>query len=236
MTAKPGPPPPSDKNPFFDYAAAAEEIKALPRGHADDDEAAPPIPLELILKPAPIVPNAVFGLFALVLFLAVALWFVRGILEKRRWEAMAPEHAAMQGLLAVGSAQRAYASMSSVSRYGSPSELRRVGQVPIGFTPTSGIAGYSITFWSLGSPIWTNSGIRPASIAPGTPYRTRRLIAAASFTLVAIPLVPSPKLRTFALCEDGLLRTPAGPVSNYEGACDWPQIPAKERLKLNVDG
>jgi hypothetical protein len=179
----------------------------------------------------------VFGLFALVLLLGVGLWIVRGMLEKRRWEAMAPEHTAMAGLLAVGSAQRSYASINSISRYGTPRELSRLGQVPLGFTPATAIAGYSITFWSTGSPIWTNAGISPASVTPGTPYRTRRLVAAASFTLVAIPLTPSPKLRTFALCEDGLLRTPApGQVSNFEGACDWPQIPAKDRLKAAHDG
>lgn len=228
---EPGPEPSAE----FDYAAAAEEIQALPTG-SPAVEVEPPIPLELILKPAPVVPRTIIGLFSLVILLGVALWYVRDLLERRRWADLAPEHVAMQGLLGIGAAQRAYASMNQHQHFGLPADLRRVGQVSAGFTPTSAIPGYSITFWSLGSPVWEDTGMSPSSVAPGSPYRTRRLIAPSSFTLVAIPLAESSSLRTFALCDDGVLRSPAELVSNFEGACAWPLVPADDLPRGRRDG
>lgn len=227
MTQAPPPDP-------MDYAAAAEEIapRALPPGDpvATTEEAEPEIPLELVLRPAPsIAPSMVWsGLLIVIVLLALPslmrlpLWHARRV--------PSAEQQALAGLRALGAAQEAYASRRAEQSYASRDGLRVAGLFPETAIRELRSGGYSLAYWNAWPAVWVDSGVSPASVAPGTPWRSRTRVRPATYTIVTLPPPRNRTgLRTFALCSDGILRVADRSLPHFENACDWPVLPPDSR-------
>lgn len=189
-------------------------------------EPEPEIPLELVLRPA--IPNRTIPFLIIGgLLIIVGLWNLLRILPigqgvNRR---SAPEVQALDALRMLGSAQEAYAQSHAEGRYGSYDELRFTPYLASGFDRRTSITDYSIAFWSTRPPVWRDSGIDPASLPAGEPYRSRIQVRPATYTIVALPLGRSVRgLRTFSLCEDGVLRAADQTAGSFEDACSWPPL------------
>lgn len=227
MTQAPPPDP-------MDYAAAAEEItpRALPPGDpvATTEDAEPEIPLELVLRPAPrIAPSMLWGgLLTLSVLIALPLLMRLPVWQTRR--VSSAEQQALAGLRSLGAAQEAYASRRAEQSYASREGLRIAGLFPEPAIRDLRSGGYSLAYWNAWPALWVDSGMSPASVAPGTPWRSRTRVRPATYTIVALP-PPRHRtgLRTFALCSDGVLRVADRSLPHFENACDWPVLPPASR-------
>ncbi|MEO7993059.1 MAG: hypothetical protein ABI743_01570 [bacterium] len=213
-SATPRPHPPATT---VDYNEPDPRLAAIPE---------PEIPLDLVLRPyRPSQGGLILAILAIIAVIGVFQTIVIARKKQLQNRQDTPEQIAMQALRQIGAAQQAYRAANPAGKYGTIDELKLSPNFDPDFEPASSIQNYSLAYWSYTDPVWRNATETERTVAPGEPLRTRVAVVPSTFTIIAVPVGSFRGLRTFAVCEDGTVRSAPRVGAPFEDACEWPPVP-----------